>query len=93
MKYTCGLCLFFSSSDYEEDFEADNESSMEETTLQEMKSQDEETEACEVEEEENNGGRGTSSLDIINPDDPLTLSHLRHQNKLNILLDQPAKSP
>ncbi|XP_016530133.1 glutamate-rich protein 3 isoform X1 [Poecilia formosa] len=41
-------------NDYEEDFEADNESSMEETTPQEMKSQiqGEEAEACEVEEEE-----------------------------------------
>ncbi|XP_023195530.1 glutamate-rich protein 3 [Xiphophorus maculatus] len=47
-------------NDYEEDFEADNESSMEETTLQEMKSQDEETEACEVEEEEDNGEENRS---------------------------------
>ncbi|XP_017159993.1 glutamate-rich protein 3 isoform X2 [Poecilia reticulata] len=38
-------------NDYEEDFEADNESSMEETTPQEMKSQIQ-VEACEIEEEE-----------------------------------------
>ncbi|XP_043984637.1 glutamate-rich protein 3 [Gambusia affinis] len=47
-------------NDYEEDFEADNESSMEETTPQERKSRDEETEACEVEEEEDYGEENRS---------------------------------